>query len=162
MQEEVNEKCVMIVVNGGRISASILKDAIVLAMRNMETNLTRYGQQATYRGKVTVVDLAKNGNELSSIEITDKNIRSFERYARKYGVAYALKKDRSKEPPRYLVFFKAKDAAQMEAAFKEYTGYSLKKKERPSIIATMRSLMKEQTKHREREKTKQREKGESL
>ena len=42
--------------------------------------------------------------ELSNIEITDKNIKSFEKYARKYEVDYCLKKDCSMEPPRYYVF----------------------------------------------------------
>ena len=161
MQDEVNEKCVTIIVNGGKISEQILKDAIMLAFEHMKTNLTRDGAEATYKGRVKVVDLAAKGEELANIEITDKNIRSFERFARKYNVTYSLKKDRSREPPRYLVFFKARDSVQMEAAFKEYTGYSLKKKSRSSILESMRKLMKEQTRHREREKTKEHQRSEA-
>lgn len=41
---------------------------------------------------------------VSNIEITDSNIKSFERVARKYGVDFAVKKDRSVSPPKYLVF----------------------------------------------------------
>lgn len=41
---------------------------------------------------------------MSNIEVTDGNIKSFERVARKYGVDFALKKDVSSQPPRYLVF----------------------------------------------------------
>ena len=48
--------------------------------------------------------------ELKNIPITKDNIKSFDRIARKYGVDYSLKKDvASKETPKYLVFFKAKD-----------------------------------------------------
>ena len=54
--------------------------------------------------KVTVKELAKQNAGMVNIEITDKNIKSFERYSRKYGINYALKKDKSKEPPVYLVF----------------------------------------------------------
>ena len=54
--------------------------------------------------KVTVKELAKQNAGMVKIEITDKNIKSFERYSRKYGINYALKKDKSKEPPVYLVF----------------------------------------------------------
>ena len=71
--------------------------------------------------------------ELSNIEITDKNIKSFEKYARKYEVDYCLKKDCSMEPPRYYVFFGAKDEAGMTAAFKEYTGWQLKKSKKISV-----------------------------
>ncbi|MFR4974569.1 PcfB family protein [Blautia caecimuris] len=54
--------------------------------------------------KVTVKELAKQNAGMVNIEITDKNIKSFERYSRKYGINYALKKDKSKVPPVYLVF----------------------------------------------------------
>ena len=49
------------------------------------------------QGKVTVKELAKQNAGMVNIEITNKNIKSFERYARKYGINYALKKDKSKE-----------------------------------------------------------------
>ena len=47
---------------------------------------------------------------VSNIEINDPSIMDFERIARKYGVDYAVKKDRSASPPKYLIFFKARDA----------------------------------------------------
>src|SRR5699024_11466727 len=51
----------------------------------------------------------------------------------KYEVDYCLKKDCSMEPPRYYVFFGAKDEASMTAAFKEYTGWQLKKSKKISV-----------------------------
>lgn len=54
---------------------------------------------------------------VSNIEINDPSIRDFERIARKYGVDYAVKKDRSTSPPKYLIFFKARDADALTAAF---------------------------------------------
>ena len=65
------------------------------------------------------------GCQLSNIEVTDGNIKSFEKCARKYSIDFSLKKDTSISPPRYFVFFKAKDVDVMTAAFKEYTGKSL-------------------------------------
>ena len=40
----------------------------------------------------------------SNIEITNDNIKAFESTAKKYGIDFALKKDSSEQPPRYLVF----------------------------------------------------------
>jgi len=60
--------------------------------------------------------------------------------ARKYGVDYALKKDTLRATPRYLVFFKARDADALTAAFKEFTGKSLKREKRPSVLAHLRKL----------------------
>ena len=73
---------------------------------------------------------------VSNIEINDPSIRDFERIARKYGVDYAVKKDRSTSPPKYLIFFKARDADALTAAFSEYTQKKVKKadrSERPSV-----------------------------
>lgn len=55
-------------------------------------------------GKQTVKQLIGQNQGVSNIEITDSNIKSFERVARKYGVDFAVKKDRSVSPPKYLVF----------------------------------------------------------
>ena len=164
MQDEVNEKCVSVVINGGKISARVLTEAIVQTMRNMETNEAHDGGQATYRGKVRLSELAPKGGELSNIEITDKNIRSFEKYARKYQVSYSLKKDRSREPPRYLVFFRAKDTTQMEAAFKEYTGFQMKKDKlpkKPSVIKRLRQKVAEASRNTAKERTKEKVRNEA-
>ena len=56
-------------------------------------------------GKQTVKELIGQNAGVSNIEITDKNIKSFEQVARKYGVDYALKKDTTGEKPKYLVFW---------------------------------------------------------
>lgn len=64
---------------------------------------------------------------LTNIEITNRNIKSFERVANKYKIDFALKKDKSVDPPRYLVFFKAKDMDVMTAAFKEFSAKELTK-----------------------------------
>ena len=75
----------------------------------------------TPKGKQTVKQLIGQNQGVSNIEINDPSIRDFERIARKYGVDYAVKKDRSTSPPKYLIFFKARDADALTAAFTEYT-----------------------------------------
>ena len=99
--------------------------------------------------------------ELTNIEVTDKNIRSFERYARKYGIDYSLKKDKASEPPRYVVFFKARDVDTMKAAFKEYTQFELNKEKKPSLRKNLRRMVERASKQQEREKTKKRERAEA-
>lgn len=73
-------------------------------------------------------ETCRTGQGVANIEITDKNIKDFERIARKYGVDFALKKDKTGEVPKYLVFFKARDADALTAAFKEYTAKSDRKR----------------------------------
>lgn len=71
---------------------------------------------------------------MSNIEVTESNIKGFDRVARKYGVDYAIKKDKSGEIPKYLVFFKARDADALTAAFTEYSGKKAKNKEMLSLL----------------------------
>lgn len=84
---------------------------------------------------------------LTNIEITNWNIKSFERVANKYKIDFALKKDKSVDPPRYLVFFKAKDMDVMTAAFKEFSAKELTKMNKPSI---RKRLLKYQSQAREK------------
>ena len=105
----------------------------------------------------------KQNVQLSNIEITDGNIKSFERVAKKYSIDFSLKKYVTADPPRYYVFFKARDADVMTAAFKEYTGQTLNKDKKPSVRKKLQqAITKSLAKHRELEKTKGKEKEPSL
>ena len=62
-------------------------------------------------------------------------------------------------PPRYIVFFKGRDADVMTQAFKEYTAKSLKKEKKPSIKKTLAALKEQSEKvvpHKEKVKVKER------
>lgn len=169
MQDEVNEKIVSLCITGGKISARILKNAMLKALAKMEQETRRAQQktadkrqekkEAVYHGKQSMEKLMKQNCQLSNIEVTDGNIKSFEKYARKYSIDFSLKKDTSVSPPRYFVFFKAKDVDVMTAAFKEYIGKQLQKSKKPSIRKRLALAKERVAKHREREKTKQKERG---
>ena len=106
----------------------------------------------------TPAERQQSGAQLTNIVVTDNNIKSFDRVARKYGIDYSLKKAEKEGKTEYLVFFKAKDVDVMTAAFKEYTGVSLKKEQRQSIRKKLEQAKERVAKHREitKEKTKDR------
>ena len=85
--------------------------------------------------------MTRQGAGVTNIEINDKNIKSFESVARKYGVDFSVKKDVSEKPPKWLVFFKGRDADAVTAAFKEYSAKQLKKSKQPSLLEKLRNLM---------------------
>ena len=94
-------------------------------------------------------EVAKQNAGMVNIEITNRNIKSFERYARKYGINYALKKDKSKDPPVYLVFFKGRDQDALNAAFREFSQKEIQKANKPSIhkrLAAYRSIVASKSK----------------
>ena len=169
MQEEVNEKTIALIVTGGKISAEILEKSLAKLARRLEEQKRerkavkrekRKNQKASYHpGRKTLRLMMKEGSQLSNIEITDKNIRSFEKVARKYSIQYSLKKDKASDPPKYIVFFRAKDVDVMTAAFKEYAGSSLSKSRKVSVRKRLHKAVERSANHRNRQRTRQKDRG---
>ena len=144
MQEEVENRTLTLVVSGTKFTGRLFKAAIskYMAHRREKKLEKQRGRDSpvTPKGKQTVKQLIGQNQGVSNIEINDPSIKDFERIARKYGVDYAVKKDRSTSPPKYLIFFKGRDADALTAAFSEYTQKKVKKadrSERPSVLAKL-------------------------
>ncbi|BDF16993.1 hypothetical protein CLOSCI_01092 [[Clostridium] scindens ATCC 35704] len=154
MQDEINEKVVALSIKGAKLTAEMLQKAI----KTMLTEVKKQ-QGKPPRGKQTLKQLAKQNAGLSNIEITEGNIKAFESTAKKYGIDFALKKDSTETPPRYLVFFKGRDADALTAAFKEFSAKKLNKEQKPSIrkaLATFREAAKQLNANRQKTKHKDR------
>lgn len=136
MQEEVEQRTVALTVNTFKLTGRVLKAAISKYL-DYRKEKARDGPVKPC-GKQSVKQLMGQNQGVSNIEITDSNIKDFERIARKYGVDFALKKDKTGEIPKYLVFFKARDGDALTAAFKEYTAKTDRKKERQSVLKKLR------------------------
>ena len=99
------------------------------------------------------------GVALSNIEITEANIGAFKPCAKKYGVNFTLRKDKTTQLPHYVVIFKSKDADNLEQAFREFTAKTLSKEQRPSIrkvLSAVKQKVAAQTKQRAKEKIEER------
>ena len=137
MQDEINEKVVALSVKGAKLTAEMLQKAIKAMLAQAKKQ-----QEKQPHGKQTLKQLAKQNAGLSNIEITEGNIKAFEQTAKKYGIDFALKKDSTETPPRYLVFFKGRDADALTAVFREYTAKEVKRasQDKPSVLEQLRAL----------------------
>ena len=142
MQEEVENRTVTLAISTTRMTANVLKAAISKYLAYRKEKKTEKARAGPVKpcGKQSVKQLVGQDQGVANIEITDKNIKDFERIARKYGIDFALKKDKTGEIPKYLVFFKARDGDALTAAFKEYTAKSDRKKELPSVLQKLRKF----------------------
>ena len=136
MQEEVTQKTIALVFKSSRLTTDVLKKAMKMYLEHR-----KQGKQASH-GKMSVKDLVGQGMGASSIEVTDNNIKSFEKVAKKYNVDFAVKKDKTVAPPKYMVFFKGKDADVIAQAFKEFVKVNEKKQQRPSLRQKLKGLQK--------------------
>ena len=158
LQEEITQKTLALCVEASKMTAQLLQQAMKKVLADMEKH--KKNPQLRH-GKQTLRQLMKHNTGVSNIEITDQNIRAFSATAKKYGIDFALKKDTSGEIPRYLVFFKGRDADVITAAFREFSAKNLEKEKKPSIRRRL-TKAKEQAKRQglERgEKIKNRDRG---
>mgnify|MGYP001042195200 CR=1 FL=1 len=146
MQDEVNEKTIALYIKTGKLTAQTLQKAMktLLAQMKKQKDKTPQGKQHDRQkiphGKQSLKQLMKQNAGVSNIEITEGNIKAFESTAKKYGIDFALKKDTTENPPRYLVFFKGRDADVLTAAFKEFSAKKLTQEKKPSIRKLLSSL----------------------
>lgn len=139
MQEEVEQRTLTLVINGTKFSGRVLKSAVskfVAFCRNQKAKKVNVHP----KGKQSVKQLTRQGQGVNTMEIDDENLRQFERIARKYGVDYAVRRDTSSDTPRFLVFFKGRDADAIMAALKEFASSKERKSERPSLLQRLREL----------------------
>ena len=158
MQEEVTQKTIALYVKVGKGAARLTEQALQKAIQKF---LEQKSKPA--HGKQTMRQLMKQNAGVSNIEITKDNIKAFESTAKKYGIDFALKKDSTETPPRYLVFFKGRDADALTAAFKEFSAKKLTQEKKPSIRKLLSTLKEAaQGKNAERAKVKNKDREVSL
>lgn len=162
MQEEIEMKSITLAINSGKFTGRTLKNVITKLLANMKNNHQQHKSQSevVHHGKQSVKELIAQNQGVKNIEINDAGIRDFERIAKKYGVDYAVKKVNGNKP-KYLVFFKAKDADALTAAFTEYADSQLQKEKRPSVLNMLRKF-KALAKNQEQSPEKHRNKEQSL
>ena len=100
-----------------------------------------------YVGRQSVKKLVGQNQGVSNVELSGEDIKAFERVARKYGVDYAVKKVKG-DVPRFLIFFKARDADALNAALSEYTGQKMRGKEHDRLREKLRAPIEQIIMHK--------------
>ena len=159
MQEEVTGKSVALIVDGAKMSEQMLEKALKAYLDAQKNK-----QPKIYRGKQSLKHLAQQNAGLANIEISDKNIKAFTQVAKKYHVDFALKKDIAADHPRYLVFFKSRDADAITAAFQEFTAKKVLRKPsiRKRLALAMAQARQKEPRQLDREKVKIKDRGVEL
>lgn len=133
MQEEIENKTVNLAISTTKLTARTFVNVGKALLRSRQNP----------RGKQSVKKLVGQNRCVTNVEIEKTAIRGFERYARKYGIDFAITKDKSAIPPKYMVFFKAQDSDALTAAFQEYSASVLQKGKKPSVLAQLHNLIQQ-------------------
>ncbi len=152
MQEEVENRTVQFAIRTAKLSLEMM----LKGMKTWHNLYQRMKQQKQYKklyqkkddhvhGKQSVKELIGQGDGVKSVPVTDEGIREFKKIAGKYGVDFAIVKDKQAENPQYTVFFKAKDEDAILSILRDYAAKRMKGKnkpevERPSILEQLKAL----------------------
>ena len=110
MQEEIENKTLSLIINTSKFTERTLATAFAKALK-LGWNKAKEHHQAKPQGRQSVKQLIGQNQGVEQTALADRQeVKAFERYARQYGVDYAIHKGTSDSgKTRYLVFFKARD-----------------------------------------------------
>ena len=153
MQEEVENRTINVVIATTRLSARKLEDGLhkylngraqkKYAKRNVKVQAKQRQKEQKKaegpHGKQTMKQLVRHSNGLKEIPVQGEHMKDFEKILKKYGVDFAIMKEKL-DPSRFLVFFKARDEAVLTNVLKECTDRQLSKAgiKRPSVLAALK------------------------
>ena len=115
--------------------------------------------QAKPQGRQSVKQLIGQNQGVEQTALADRQeVKAFERYARQYGVDYAIHKGTSDSgKTRYLVFFKARDRAAIDQAMRAYAmDFLAKRKEQRNVQPQLDTASPSKQKERSRQKGRER------
>ncbi len=163
MQEEVENKTVHLAIRSGTVTVkTILKGLHAWYRHHQRKKDVAKMSGENVKGKQSVKKLISQGQGVSSMDIGDSGIKDFKKIANKYGVDFAIVKDKAADPPVYTVFFKANDADAIKQILKEYAVKQTKKKEKaevkkPSILQKLKKFKEKVASMPRKDKEKRKE-----
>lgn len=160
MQEEVENRTVNLAISTTRLTSRTIVAGIRMYLQHHRNAAMKKPEKVEgVHGKQSVKKLIGQNQGVSRMPIGDASIRDFEREARKYGVDFAVTKDKSVHPPQYTVFFKAKDADALQQIADSLMAKQLNAEKKPSILQQLTKLkalvasLPSKVRHKEQEHT---------
>ena len=143
MQEEVEKKSVNLAISTTKLSSKTIVKGLAAYIRHRKNKKAQKSlSDDAIQGKQKVKDLIGQRQGVSSMPIGETGLKDFERIAKKYGVDFAVVRDKTVTPMKYTVFFKAKDADAISQVLAEYAAKQVKKKSvsKPSVLQKLKKF----------------------
>ena len=133
----MENRTVNLAISTTKLSLRTIISGIRKYLQHREKVKAKKGRDPAVHGKQSVKKLLGQNQGAANAEIEKEGIKDFERLAKKYGVDFAVRKDKTVDPPRYFVFVRAKDADALDAICKEHQARSMTKDRKPSVLAQL-------------------------
>ena len=160
MQEEVENRTVNLAISTTRLTSRTIVAGIRMYLQHhRNASLNKPVKVDGVKGKQSVKELIGQNQGVSRMPIGDASIRDFEREAKKYGVDFAVTKDKTVKPPQYTVFFKAKDTDALQHIADSLVAKQMNAEKKPSLLKQLTKLkelvasLPSKVRHKEQEHT---------
>lgn len=157
VQEEVENRTVNLAITTTKLSARAVLRGIMAFLAHRQRNKA-YPKEL--HGKQSVKKLLRQPQSVTKMSLDDGNIKEFAKLAKRYGVDFAVTKDRSKHPPVYTIFFKAKDTEALQHIADTLVQRQMNRKnKKPSLLSQLAKLKEivakipQKSRHRSREQS---------
>lgn len=147
MQEEVENRSVNLAVQTSKVTLQTILKGLKKAYDHHQNKKLTKETDTAVKGEQTVKELIGQGDGVKTMDLNDSGIRDFKKTANKYGVDFAIVKEKVDGKPKYTCFFKAKDADAILKIMDEYGNKRVKKKdrveekaERPSVLDKLKKF----------------------
>lgn len=140
MQEEVENRTINLAISTAKLTTRSIIAGIRKYSQHREKAKAKKARDPAVHGKQSVKKLLSQNQGATNVEIDKSGMKDFERLARKYGVYFAVRKDKSVNPPRYFVFVRSKDSDALDAICKEHDARTMTKDKKPSVLAQLKKF----------------------
>ncbi len=150
VQEDVENRTVQLAVTCIKLTVRGMCNALEVMREEYKSKVASKAagkkKDNRIKGKQTVKQLSGQGQRISSVDIGDEGVRDFFKLVKKYGVDYAIVKDKADNKDKYTVFFKTNDTEVFGSILEECVGRQLNKGEvekeeiKPSILEALKKL----------------------
>jgi len=143
MNEEVANRVVSFAITTTRLTGRVLHDAMKSMEAMIRANSRAVGRtkDVTPKGRQSVKQLVGQGRGVEADSIADDGVRLFNRIAKKYGVDFAIMKDKTQKPAVYTVLVKSPDKETLNQIMKEYTARYMKVNEKGQTKESIREKL---------------------
>lgn len=156
VNEEVSSKTCNLAVRTTKLTLHVIINALKEQARKAEQRKLHKTEEPPH-GKQSIKELIGQGQGVTSVDVSKTELKGFQKLAKKYGVDFAVVKDKNNEPPIYTVFFKAKDQDAINNVIREYTNKRMKQKSKSSVLEKLKKFKDMVAKRPVKQKTRKKE-----
>lgn len=156
VNEEVSSKTCNLAVRTTKLTLHVIINELKEQARKAEQRKLHKTDEPPH-GKQSIKELIGLGQGVTSVDVSKTELKGFQKIAKKYGVDFAVVKDKNNEPPIYTVFFKAKDQDAINNVIREYTNKKMKQKSMPSVLEKLKEFKDMVAKRPVKQKTRKKE-----